>query len=190
VRTAATIAVAAVAVIGVAILGLFLWLRTYAPLNGRGTGSYGPGPGLGADVEPTFGSGGKTVFLPVYRKGKPFDTSFTVENTGRFAVTLTGIRSSRRGPIYAEQLFATDAANSADPKHLHRFTDLRLAPKDSVLVAVAWHLDCANMRKGSQASTDTVHLRYRYLSLFTRTQEVELPFAVTLRCSGGPPASP
>ena len=37
---------------------------------------------------------------------------------------------------------------------------------------------------------DRVRLRYSYLSLFTRTQTVRLPFAVTLRCVGGPPATP
>jgi hypothetical protein len=189
-RLALTVAGAALVVVGVAVLAMFLWLRTYAPLDGTGSGSFGPGPGLGADVEPTFGSGGKTVYIPVYRKGKPFNTAFTVENTGRFAVTLTGVRSSQLGPIYAEKLFATDAANSADPRHLHPFTELRLDPKDSALVAVQWHLDCANVGKGVEASTDFVRLRYRYLSLFTRTQTVELPFAVTLRCSSGPPASP
>lgn len=189
-RTAVTIIVAAVVVIGVAVLGLFFGLRTYAPLSATGIGSYGPGPGLGADVEPTFGSGGKPVFLPVYRKGTPFNTTFTVENTGRFAVTLTGLRSTRTGPVYAEKLFATDGTNSADPKHLRPFTELRLAPKDSALVAVAWRLDCSKPDRGTEAAADTVRLRYRYLSLFNRTEEVKLPFAVTLRCSGGPPASP
>src|SRR3954462_3709626 len=104
-----------------AVLGLFLWLRTSAPLSALAGGSVAPGPGLGADVEPTFGSGGKTVYLPVYRRGEPFDTAFTVENTGRFPVTLTGIRSSHAGPIYAEKLYATDAASSADANHLRPF---------------------------------------------------------------------
>jgi hypothetical protein len=189
-RLVATILTAAVAVVGVAVLALFLWLRTYAPLSALQGGTFGPGPGLGADVEPTFGSGGKTVFIPAYVRGRPFNTSFTIENTGRFAVTLTGIRSSREGAISADRLFATDDAGSAAPSHLHPFADLRIAPKDSVIVAVRWHLDCTNMTKGGEATTDHVRLRYRYLSMFSRSQSLELPFAVTLRCSGGPPASP
>jgi hypothetical protein len=189
VRFAATILTAAFAVVGLAVLGLFLWLRTYAPLSTE-NGTFGPGPGLGADVEPTFGSGGRTVFIPAYVRGRPFDTSVTVENTGRFAVTLTGLRTDPVGPIYAQRLYATDTAGSADPAHLHPFQELRLDPKDSAIVVVRWHLDCKDQGKGVEASTANVRLRYRYLSMFTRTQEVELPFAVTLRCSGGPPASP
>jgi hypothetical protein len=188
VRLGLIIASSVLAVLAVAVLGLFLWLRTYAPLSALAGGSVAPGPGLGADVEPTFGSGGKTVFIPVYRKGHPFDAAFTIENTGRFAVTLTGVQTSAAGPLYADKLFATDAFGSATPAHLHRFHELRLDPKQSAQIAVEWQLDCSH--NDGEIATDHVRLRYRYLSLFTRSQAVELPFAVTLRCSGGPPASP
>ena len=177
-RIGLIIASSVLAVVAVAVLALFLWLRTYAPLSALGGGPVAPGPGLGADVEPTFGSGGKTVFIPVYRKGHPFDVTFTIENTGRFAVTLTGVQTSAAGPLYADQLAASDQP----------FRGLRLDPKQSALIAVEWHLDCSHT--AGEATTDHVRLRYRYLSLFTRSQAVELPFAVTLRCSGGPPASP
>jgi hypothetical protein len=187
-RVAVTIVAAAVAVVGVAVLALFLWLRTYAPLQAdRVTGSVAPGPGLDADVEPTFGSGGKTVFLPAYRAGRPFDVAFTIENTGRFAVTLTGIAVRTDSMLYPDALFATDAAGSAAPSHLHPFQDLRLNPKDSAQIAVRWRLHCPKGNSGGQIASDRVRLRYRYLSMFSRSQSVELPFAVTLRCSAGQP---
>lgn len=186
-RLAVTIVSATVAVVAVAALAMFLWLRAYAPLAAQAV-SVSPGPGLGADVEPTFGSGGKTVFIPAYRKGRPFDVAFTVENTGRFAVTLTGLTATPSGPLYADKLLATDVSGSADPGHLRPFHALRLDPKDSAIIAVEWHLNCE--RDDADVATDSVRLRYRYLSMFSRTQSVVLPFAVTLRCSGGPPASP
>jgi hypothetical protein len=186
VRLALIVASSVVAVLAVAVLGLFLWLRTYAPLSVPG-GSVAPGPGLGADVEPTFGSGGKTVFIPIYRKGHPFDVAFTIQNTGRFAVTLTSADTSRVGPLYADKLFTTDNGSAA-PEHLHAFRELRLDPKQAALIAVEWQLDCA--KTTGEATTDHLRLRYRYLSMFNRSQAVELPFALTLRCSGGPPASP
>jgi len=188
VRLALLVIASVLAVVAVAVLGLYLALRTYAPLSALGGGSVAPGPGLGADVEPTFGSGGKTVFIPIYRKGRPFDTAFTIENTGRFAVTLTGVQAHTDGPLYADKLFATDAVGSAALEHLHAFRELRLDPKQSALIAVDWHLDCSHTT--GEATSDRVRLRYRYLSMFNRSQAVELPFAVTLRCSGGPPASP
>ncbi len=166
-RLAALVAGSAVLVLGLAALGLFVWVRSYAPLSADG-GGYAPGPGLAADVEPVSGSGGKTVFIPAYQKGRPFDTAFTLRNSGRFAVTVTGLESQHRG--------------------LQALGHLRLDPKDSATIVVRWRLDCR--QKKAEASADRLPLRYHYLSAFTRTQPVVLPFAVTLRCEGRPPASP
>src|SRR5437763_798290 len=88
------------------------------------TSSDGGNARLAADVEPTFGSGGKPVFIPGYKQGRPFYTAFTLENTGRFRVTVTGLSSHAAeadalGPV---GLLVTDSATaSADPSHLHRF---------------------------------------------------------------------
>jgi hypothetical protein len=161
------IAVAAAA----AVATLFLWLRTYDPLTA--VKPVTPGAGLGADVEPTYGSGGKSVFIPAYEAGRDFDVTFTLRNTGRFAVTLTGLEPGS-GPVA--------------PHTLRPSGHVRIDPHDAALVTVRWRLDCPSAR--TQAASDRVRLRYRYLSLFRRTGTVELPFAVTLRCSGGPPASP
>jgi hypothetical protein len=174
-----------VLVAALAALVLFLWLRAYAPLNASGSGGFAPGPGLGADVEPVTGSGGKTVFIPAYRKGRPFDTAFTLRNTGRFAVTVTGLAEDRSHPeLGPGDLLTSDSSTaSADPANVHAFHKLRLDPGDTAIVVVRWRLDCG---AGSEAEvySDSVPLRFRYLSTFTRTQSVRLPFAVTLRCRG------
>ena len=167
-RQTAIVVSATAAVVALAALAVFLWLRAYAPLDARGP--FAPGPGLSADVEPTFGSGGKPVLVPAYRRGRSFETTVTVHNGGRFAVTLTGIEDER------------GALAAGGPIH-----DLRLSPHDSASIVVDWRLACAG---GGQFSRDAVRLRYRYLSLFRRTATVELPFAVTLRCPEGAPASP
>ncbi|HEY3541637.1 MAG TPA: hypothetical protein VGK79_03760 [Gaiellaceae bacterium] len=168
-RVIALVVSATAVVVGAAALGLFLWLRTYAPLAAELPLT--PGPGLAANVAPTFGSGGKPVFIPDYRPGRSFQMTFTLANTGRFAVRVLGIAGVPAGAVAPEGV-----------------TTLRLAPHDTSLVTVRWRLQC---RKGlTQAASDGVRLRYRYLSLFTRTASVELPFAVTLRCPGGPPTSP
>jgi hypothetical protein len=176
-----------VLVAALAALVLFLWLRTYAPLSSGGpdggAGGFAPGPGLGADVEPVTGSGGKTVFIPVYRKGRPFDTAFTLHNTGRFAVTVEGlVRDRGRPELAADDLLASDSSiASADPANVHAFHRLRLDPGDTATVVVRWRLDCSAGRE-PEVYSDSVPLRFRYLSTFTRTQSVRLPFAVTLRC--------
>ena len=164
---------------------LFLWLRTYSPLDAAGSGGFAPGPGLGADVEPVTGSGGKTVFIPAYRKNHPFDTAFTVHNTGRFAVTVTGLVKDRSSPqLEAVDLLTSDSSTaSADPANVHPFHKLRLDPGDTAIVVVRWRLDCG-AGSDPEVYSDSISLRFRYLSTFTRTQSVRLPFAVTLRCRG------
>lgn len=182
-RTAGLVAVGVVLVVALAGAALFLWLRNYAPLASLGPGSFAPGPNLEADVEPVTGSGGKTVFIPAYRPGRPFDTAFTIHNTGRFAVDVLGLATANGVPqLRAAELLATDSpAASADPEHVRPFERFRLDRGDTAIVVARWRLDCSKYT--GEFFADSLPLRYRYLSLFTRTERVELPFAVTLRCS-------
>jgi hypothetical protein len=192
-RRALAISGGALLVVVVAALGVWLWLGSYAPLRALDTG-FAPGPGIGADVQPVSGSGGRPVFFPVAHR-RTFDTAFTLHNTGRFAVTVTGLEPSKPGPtpyLGAALLLATTSATaSADPGQLAPFRSLRIDPGDSAIVVVRFVLDCTGATSGSpDVYTSGVRLRYRYLSLFRRTERIRLPFAVTLRCVGGPPASP
>jgi hypothetical protein len=189
-RLAGLVAAGAILVLTLAAAILFLWLRSYAPINAVDSGNFAPGPGLGADIEPVTGSGGRPVFIPAYRPGRPFDTALTLHNTGRFAVEVTGLGKPNGTPeLQAEELLATDASTAnAEPGHLHPFERLRLDRGDTAVVVVRWRLDCT--KSTAEVYAASVPLRYTYLTLFTRTARVELPFAVTLRCSGGPPPSP
>jgi hypothetical protein len=181
-RLAAVVAGGLVLVIAAAAAIVALWLRSYAPLSAAG--SFAPGPGLRDDAEPVTGSGGRTVFIPAYRPGRLFDTAFTLHNTGRFAVEVTGL--AKRGGIPELQpvgLLASDSSTaSADPDRLAEFKRLRLDHGDTAIVVVRWRLECG--KRSGDVFVDAVPLRYDYLSVFTRTVRVALPFAVTLRCSG------
>jgi hypothetical protein len=181
-RLAGLVAAGAVLVLAGAALILFVWLRSYAPLDVlSGSGTYAPGSGLAAYVEPVTGSGGKPVFIPAYRPGRPFDTAFTLHNSGRFAVTVLGLAEDTQdsGP-QAETLFATSSPTT-DPERLHAFEQFRLDRDDTATLVVRWHLDCTGSSR--EAFADSLLLRYRYLSMFTRTERIPLPFAVTLRCA-------
>ena len=188
---AAAISVSALIVAGVVALGLWVWLGAYAPLRALDSG-YAPGPGIGADVQPVSGSGGRPVFFPVAHKRRSFDSAFTLHNTGRFSVTVTGLGATAPSPLSASELLATTSSTaSADPGELVPFQNLRIDPGDNAIIVVRFGLDCAGVTANSpDVYVDTVLLRYTYLSMFTRTQTVRLPFAVTLRCVGGPPATP
>jgi hypothetical protein len=189
-RLAALIAGGAALVLALAAVVLFFWLGTYAPLNALDSGTFAPGPGLGADIEPVAGSGGRPVFIPAYRAGRPFDTAFTLHNTGRFAVEVTGLgRKSGPPELQAKELLATSSSTaSAEPDRLQPFARLRLEHGDTAVVVVRWQLDCSKSKAEVYAAS--VPLRYTYLTWFSRTERVALPFAVTLRCSAGPPPSP
>ena len=192
-RTAAAIGAGAVLAAAIALLGAWLYLGSYAPLRALSSG-YAPGPGIGADVQPVSGSGGRPVFFPTARR-RTFDTAFTLRNTGRFAVTVTGLVPSARGAapwLSATTLLATTSSvASADPNELLPFRSLRIDPGDSAIVVARFGLRCAGATSASpDVFTDRVRLRFRYLSMFTRTATIRLPFAVTLRCVGGPPATP
>jgi hypothetical protein len=148
---------------------------------------FAPGPGL-APTSCHVQLRRQAVFIPLSR-GRPFDTAFTLENTGLRRHRAGTRDTPGRGALTAQAVLASDGATaSADPAQLHALGSLRLEPHDTAIVDVRWRLDCA--KASGETSADHVRLRYRYLSLFTRTESVELPFAVTLRCVGGPPASP
>ena len=193
-RVAALVAGGALLVAAIAAGALYFWLGSYAPLAALDT-DFAPGSGIGADVQPVAGSGGKPVFFPAYRRGRSFDAAFTLRNTGRFQVTVTGLAPEaplERPGVGPVQLLGTDsAAASAEPGDLIPFQDVKLARGDSAILVVRYRLVCA----GASATTpdvfsDHLRLRFSYLSVFHRTQTVTLPFAVTLRCVGGPPATP
>jgi hypothetical protein len=178
----------------VVVLGLWLWLGSYQPLRALDSG-FAPGPGIGADVQPVSGSGGRPVFFPAQRKRHSFDTAFTLHNGGRFAVTVIDLQRTTPqaapwlGPT--ELLATTSSTASADPGELLPFRSLRIDPGDDAIVVVRFALRCKGATAGSpDVYVERVRLRYRYLSTFTRTATIRLPFAVTLRCVGGPPASP
>jgi hypothetical protein len=182
-RLAGLVATGAILVLVLAAAILWLWLRAYAPLDAVDSGGFAPGPGLRADIEPVTGSGGRPVFIPAYRAGRPFDTAFTLHNTGRFAVEVTGLGRETGGPeLEAATLFATSSSTAnADPGHLQPFGRLRLDRGDTAVVVVRWRLDCSATKAEFFAAS--VPLRYTYLTMFTRTERIALPFAVTLRCS-------
>lgn len=187
---AGSLAVVAAATCG----GLYLWLRSYAPLGTLPTG-FAPGPGVGAAIQPAAGSGGKEVYFPAYRHGKTFDAAFTLRDDGRFAVTVTGIVAEPEGAppwIGPVDLLATDSRSaSADPARTHPFHEVRLSPGSTAVLVARFQPVCPKGHgRSADVFTDRLRLRYRYLRVFERTQTVVLPFAVTLRCIGGPPATP
>ena len=193
-RIAGLVTAGAVLVAAVALGALYLWLRTYAPLEALATG-FAPGSDIGADVQPVAGSGGRPVFFPAYRRGRAFDAAFTLRNSGRFDVTVDGMAPATPGPapwIGPVQLLATGSSTaSADPNEELPFQRTRLARGDTAILVLRYRLSCDGAGAPARdVYSDRVRLRISYLSLFHRTQVVALPFAVTLRCVGGPPATP
>jgi len=193
-RNAATIGASVAVAVVVAAVALWFYLGTYKPLRALST-DYAPGAGIGADVQPVTGSGGRPVFFPAIGRRRTFDAAFTLHNSGRFSVTVTGLAATTQTPAPwigpAKLLATTSGTVSAAERDLLPFRRLKLAPGDDAIVVVRFALRCRGATAADpDAVAGDVRLRYTYLSIFTRTAKVRLPFAVTLRCVGGPPASP
>jgi hypothetical protein len=193
-RVAGLVVAATVLVAAVAAGALYLWLRSYAPLTALDTG-FAPGSGLGADVQPVAGSGGRPVFFPAYRRGRSFDAAFTLRNSGRFDVTVDGLAPETPGSapwIGPVQLLATGSSTaSAEPDEELPFQPTRLSRGDTAILVLRYRLACDGAGTPARdVYSDRVRLQISYLSMFHRTETVALPFAVTLRCVGGPPAIP
>jgi hypothetical protein len=188
--------------VAAAVAGV-LWARTYTPLSGACC-TFGPSQqNLGALVDPVSGSGGKTVFFPKVPDGRDFTAAFDLSNTGRVPVRVKGLvrgladvsHANIRIPIAGLELTKHGSCCVWGPKvdePFHPFTLKRHAHR---LLVVHWRPYCSQQLRaqkngGNQTGTDTVQLRYGYLGgLFSRTQVVELPFAVTVQCGGTLPAS-
>lgn len=193
-KLAAVFLVALLVVATAAVATVVLWLRTYTPLDAT-AGDVAPGPGLGAVIQPAIGSGGKEVFFPAYRQGKTFVASFTLSNGGHFAVTVEGLVPAAPEPppwIGPVELLTTESVSSGAPvAHTRPFKPLRLAAGDSAVVVARFQPLCPSGRRNvPSVYADSMRLRYHYARWFERTQTVSLPFAVTLRCVGGPLATP
>lgn len=191
----AGVVLAALVVVAVAgAAAVVLWARTYAPLEAA-SGGFAPGPGVGAAIPPALGSGGREVFFPTYRKGRDFTASFTLHNAGHFTVTVEGLAPATPqtppwvGPV---ALFSTESVSSNAPAANPRpFQAFQLAAGDTAVVVARFRLLCpAGDRRPPSVYADSLRLRYRYLRWFARTQTTQLPFAVTLRCVGGPLEKP
>jgi hypothetical protein len=76
-RVAASV-VAAAAILVAAAVGVFLWFRTYAPLQAEAPVT--PGANVSAGAGPVFG-------------GADVQVTFMLHNTGRFAVTLLSAKA-------------------------------------------------------------------------------------------------
>ena len=80
---------------------------------------------------------------------------------------------------------------SVTERESDRNSALRLTAGDSAVVVARFELLCpAGHRRLPSVYADSVQLRYHYARWFTRTETISLPFAVTLRCVGGPRATP
>lgn len=174
----------------------FVVLRGYEPL-GPGTTRAPQLRGLAGIVDPAMGSGGKPVLFPEMRPGGTYYAGFTVENSGRFDVTIEGTPAHDRSLLTL--LHVSDVRTAPPSPATARRSEWTLVPLDrlrvpsgeerSLWVGFRLHACAAKFSEGTSMSTDVVRLRYSYLGVFRKTAPVEMPYAVTARCGGNLPAS-
>ena len=155
---------AAAAVSIAAVVGLYLWAASYRPF-GEVQGA-GPRAGVVRVVEPG-GSDRRRAF--VVRPGpRGANVQLDVVTRPRWGFTLVGVDSPPASPEGGVGPVAI-LGRSALPGSVLR-------------LLVHYRAGCRDMSPGTEASTSELRLRYRYLHWFERTQTVELPVSVTVRC--------
>lgn len=191
---------AAALLVGAASAAAVVALRAYEPLAPGSTGQ----PqlrGLASLVDPATGSGGKPVLFPELRAGRTYYVGFTLANRGRLDVTVEGLPTVDSSlimllrPVDLRTAPATASGSAYALVPLGRSVPLerlRVPSGEERSLWVGFRLDACepNFVEGSSMSTDVVRLRYRYLGVFHRTADVEMPYAVTAQCGGElPPAT-
>lgn len=190
-------AIVAAAAAAAAAVGGYVWLDRYSPL-GLG-GAYATAhqmTGIRAYVEAAPGSEGKDVVFPRFRRGRDYFVGTTIWNEGRFDVTLLGVATDRypRGSVgmYPRDLRADPHPVSEGASALRQTSPTRhlvIRAHQQRFVWIGFRMTTCHHLEGSQAY-GSVPLRFRYLGHFTRVQDFELPFGVTLVCNGpSPPAT-
>ena len=195
ISAAALIAVALIA----GVLAVFLWLRGYQTL--RQQNGYGSNPGDGVMVRSPFGSGGTEVFFPRYRENGTFRLSALIYNPGRFTVTILGLANPDPDELNSFQPFRLVAAEVPQPTRpsyhgspLDAGHPIRVRPGDEPNVILVYKF--TSRCNGGQpprywtesgpwtavSANPPVRLRVKYARWFEKTQNVTLPFAITLVC--------
>jgi hypothetical protein len=173
-----------VGIVGV-LIGLLVWLRSYTPLDGTRGGAVMPGAAV-LTVEPAFGSDGREVAFPPQRTGG-YRAGFDLTNTGRFAIRLDGLAPVDKyyyGPIAPRKLALLRHENAYIDDFVP-FHPVTIAPGEQRFLSILFHIDCSGRwGTGSQTSMSTIRLRYTYEHLFHRSQDVQMPLAITLQCRG------
>lgn len=157
-------------------LGAYFWVASYRPF-GTVDGS-GPRAGIDRTVDPATGSGGKIVYF-VRRGSEGATVELDILASPRWGVRLVGIDTDAPSGAGLAPTAIAGWAYEAIPTP-RPFRAFRLRSWNRLLVH--FRASCRFMGPGTATSIDRLTLRYRYLHRFERSQTVELPAALTLRC--------
>jgi hypothetical protein len=197
-----------------AVIWVVVWATHYAPL-GDGSLSSRMGP-HGTMIKAALGSDGRDVLYVDARRGSTFRMAFSIRNGGDHTITLLGVPnpgqtgSAGLFPVLSASIGPHDLNMDGPGDHLggghyprqfHTLTPSRTASLhagDDRLVYFTMRVNghclgrvAHNANRASVVSSvDSIPVRYRVLGLFTRTQQIPLPYNLALACRGSGVAVP
>jgi hypothetical protein len=164
-------------------LGLFLWVRSYAPLDTPAGSSPRPARAL-----PVLGGGAAFGLFESHYLVHPGSVTIEVSlgNEGRWAVDVDQVRAVPAAPQqFAVARIVLDA-RTYDARPLPaRGWKIHIAPHGrGADPSFTFRVRCPANQPRDTYSVPLLGLRvhYRYLRFFSRSQNVQLAFPVTLRC--------
>lgn len=175
----------AIVLLAVAVTA-FLWLDRYAPLEDPGSGASGPdidSPLFYRSVSAPFSD--ETSYILRFRPRSSFRFGFDLRNGGRFPVRIDGIVptfEAWRGPFKVVGLQMQHRPNSSIFKGATS-EPLTIEPGDSAFVIPVLRTGSrCNLVGGGASILTAVRLRYSYLRVFHKEQELVLPMRVGMVC--------
>jgi len=182
-------AYASVIVLTALCLGGF-GLARYAPLSIAGDTSQSP-TGPGVTYQRTI-AGAETDIVK-FSSGREYSIGFTIRNTGRWGVTVTGIPLQDDGPGSMERVIGIQIAARNDTIGSVGFPMIplrafALAPGHTRFVLVHFGLNnCPSVQtgRGTYLVMKDVPIGFRLAGGIHRTESSALPFVVALDAYGG-----
>jgi hypothetical protein len=170
----------------------FVWAKSYSPLTVNG-GTFAPDlDHLASVLNPSAEFDAKPVVYPRAARKSSFRVGFDVYNAGRFSIEIVGLvppypRSRLVSAVEPVGLRLQRKANvySTDTRWTKPFRPVRVPSHESRFLVVEYRSRCRDdLGPGSELDTGGLELRYRYLRVFERTQTIETPYVIRMRCRG------
>jgi hypothetical protein len=178
-RVVVAVVAAAIVVVGVAAV---VWARSYQPLEFTGGASGVEAEGVARRYDAENDEGESVRGFELVSGARLVRNGFDLNNRGRLAVEVEGV-PAESGPLAVVRLERGTSETDRTWERLEPFRPFTLETDELAWFVMRTRPGTCGGGRNVTIQRRWVSIRYRYLWLLKRTQEVELPYELRLRCS-------